>query len=747
MLKRLTALLLCLIMCVPIFAGCAIEADTNAPKEENSDKGAYITMYLTDEIYSFDPAYAFYNEEAESIVSLLFTRLFSISEKGKLQYELAKSYKFAENEKTNEYTLTIKLRQTWWSDKTQVTADDVVFAWKRLLNPENSFSAAALLYDIKNARAVKEGDCSIDDLGVYALNDTTLEIVFERPIDYEAFLLNLTSLALAPLREDYVSKTDDWAKKPGTMVTSGAFKLGMPYINTVDDAEKTYYDKNAYQMVEGELAYNPKDYPEGKYLRFALERNAYYYRDPEDDDIKLTKQVTPYRIIVDCSYSDAQLKEAYENGEIFFIGDIPVSLRSDSEFIKKADIKDGLSTASIYLNQQALIKNKSTGEDVALFADANVRKALSAALDRVAIADALVFADPATGIVPTGVYNSGTSGSFRNTAGDLLADLGDAASYLSAAGVKASDYAFDLMVNPNDDEMMVIATMAAEAWNALGFAVTVVERGTVINNDYYAPTESAPVDIADELYLENLIYRDYAAIVVDLCAYNQDAYSILAPFATLFSGVVDADMNLVSHYTGYANEDYDALMEAVYYLTYFDSISSADYASFANYASAEEFQTLLDACSAVYTQYGVKTSDVKNGRTTLLHEAEKILIEDMAIVPVVFNKTATLESKDISNVTSEFLKTYTDLFTAYDLQKVKLKNYKDYVINFEQIYSGKTFYVCSCGHQNEADALSSKKSYYLITECAKCGKALTTDDILGQYPFYLRKADAKSEEK
>ena len=109
MMKRLIALLLCLLMCVPMFAGCAIEFDEKNTKKEDDDKGAYITMYLTDEVYNFDPALAFNNEEAESIVSLLFTRLFSLDKNGKLQYELAKSYTTAENEKTNEYTLTIKL--------------------------------------------------------------------------------------------------------------------------------------------------------------------------------------------------------------------------------------------------------------------------------------------------------------------------------------------------------------------------------------------------------------------------------------------------------------------------------------------------------------------------------------------------------------------------------------------------------------------------------------------------------------
>lgn len=746
MMKRLIALLLCLLMCVSVFAGCTAEGE-----DEDEDKGAYITMYLTNEIYNFDPALAYNNDDAESIVSLLFTRLFSLDNKGKLQYELAKSYTTAENEKTNEYTLTITLRETWWSDKTRVTADDVVFAWKRLLDPENSFAAAALLYDIKNARAVKEGDVSIDDLGVYALNDTTLEIVFERPIDYDAFLLNLTSLALAPLREDYASKGDDWAKKPSTMVTSGAFKLGKLYINLEADAMSTKYYKQfldprclQYNTDTGEYtpAVATKKYYEGKYLAFALERNAFYYRNPDEaEDIKIDKEVKPYRIIVDCSYSDAQLKKAYQNGEIFFIGDIPVSLRGDSEFIKDAIIQDGLSTASLFLNQNAMIKNKSTGEEVALFANADVRKALSLALDRTAVANALVFADAATGIVPTGVYNQGLSGSFRSTVGDLIstsADTSAASAALSAAGVKASDYAFELTVNPNDDELVVVATMAAEAWNALGFEVTIKERGTIINNDWYIPTGSIPADIADELYYEDYINRDYQAIAIDFCAYNQDAYGMLAPFATLFSGITDTEMNLTSGFTGYANEEYNALMEAVFYLTYFDKITSADFASFANYASAEEFQAVLDSCSAVYEKYGVKTSDVAGGRAILLNEAEKILVEDMAVVPVVFNKTATLTRDEISKIS-------TDMFAAYDMQNVKMKDYEAYVENYEKVYAFKTFYHCSCGHDNEADSMSYSDKEYLVKECSKCGKALTTDNIVGLYPFYLRMADAAAE--
>ena len=51
--KRILALLLCAIMLIPCFSGCS-------EKLEQGDLGAYITMYLTDKIYDFDPANAYY---------------------------------------------------------------------------------------------------------------------------------------------------------------------------------------------------------------------------------------------------------------------------------------------------------------------------------------------------------------------------------------------------------------------------------------------------------------------------------------------------------------------------------------------------------------------------------------------------------------------------------------------------------------------------------------------------------------
>ena len=162
MLKRIIALLLCAFMLIPFLASCS--------KKDEDDVGAYITMYLTDDVFDFDPANAYYNKDALNVVSLLFDTLFTLNEKGKVKNSLAQSYVIKENPTRGEYTMEITLNETCWSNGTLVSADDVVFAWKRLVRHTNDFAAASLLYDIKNARAVKEGDVSIDDLGVEALS-------------------------------------------------------------------------------------------------------------------------------------------------------------------------------------------------------------------------------------------------------------------------------------------------------------------------------------------------------------------------------------------------------------------------------------------------------------------------------------------------------------------------------------------------------------------------------------------------
>ena len=525
--KRVIALLLCLLMCMTALLGCSerIKADADV-------KGAYITMFLTDEVYNFDPALAYMNEEAESIVSLLFARLFYLDADGKLKKDLATEYEINEDDKTKEYTMTITIRDAWWSDKIQLTADDVVYAWKRILNSENAFACASLLFDLKNARAVKAGNCSVDDLGVCALNDNTLQITFEKPIDYDQFLINLTSLALVPLREDYVSKSDDWAKKPGTMVTSGPFKLSKTKF--AEDEKITYKDINGTND-NGEPFEDYRNQKKATYSILVLERNACYLRDPQEKDLDLNESVEPYRIIIYCAKSAEDLLAAFNGGvvntidvdglpettediydvcgDLFYMGSIPLALRTNAELMDKAKITNALSTMSFYLNENVLIKNQSTKEEVALFANADVRLALSLALDRNTIAETLVLADAATGLVPEDIFNKGNKGSFRKEGGDLISTSASATAAqeaLARAGVGTLDLIDNDDVAPSNINRQIIAlhsTVGMPKVDAAAARVKDINPSCIVNchQRFVLPENLSEFDLASYDYIVDAI--------------------------------------------------------------------------------------------------------------------------------------------------------------------------------------------------------------------------------------------------
>ena len=612
--KRLLALLLCLVMLISCLAACGSSEDDPNKKEdeeeENVDKGAYIKMYLADEVFDFDPMYVFNNESAVKIMSLIYEPLFTLTANGKVEKALVNSYKIFRDQNSEEYKMTINLKKTFWSDGTPVFADDIVYSWKRILEVESKSDAAYLLYDIKNARAVKEGEMSIDDLGIYAVDDLVLEITFEGDIDYDQFLRNLTSYALVPLREDIVSRNDDWSKKPATITCSGPFTLRS--VSYEDD------DKG-----------------------LTLERNQYYMRDRSKND--LLKFVTPYRLIVDYTKDDQGIMDAFAAGEIFYVGEIPLSVRAS--YKDQAEISDALSTHVYYLNQNAVIDDGTLQEVEAkdeagnpildennkpvmvweggekLFANAAVREALSLAIDRQAIADAVVFAKAATALVPpAAMENYDVKALYRANAKDLLAtsaDVATAKSKLSAAGIDAAE-------------------MVQAAWKSLGFNVNLDVTGVIVNDDINTATEEVAKDIRDDIFNEKLYGingQSFEVIAVDSFAVNGGAVSMLAPYAKQFAGqpmdMATLDYVISPHMTGYDSEEYNAILE--------------------------EYHATKDLAQ----------------KTALLQKAEELLMKDLPVIPVIYNQNAIMVSDDLSHVDPIFY------VPAY-FKKAKQKNYELY---------------------------------------------------------------------
>lgn len=568
MAKRILSLLLCVVLLAGTLAGCKT-------KTVEKDIGGYITMYLTDEIYDFDPANAYYNANLTNVLSLMFATLFRLTDSGNVEKYLVDSYQIFENKEANEYYMELKLKDTYWSVRDALTAEDVVFAWKRLVNSENNYAAAALLYDIKNARAVKEGDASIDDLGVEAVAQSIVKVTFEGPIDYDAFIRNLTSVATAPLLSRYVSANPyDWAKKPSSIATSGPFKLSkISYASITDENGKEIKVEDDYAMEkDGTVSGKTSKWATKKLQYFVLERNSYFDRDLKRDQVNAT--VTPYRLLVDCTKTADELLADYNDGKLFYIGSIPLSLRNNETVADQVEVSDALSTFVCYLNENQLIG------DEYLFANKEVRQALSMAIDREAIAQAVVYAKAADALVPYGVFEKGDSGEFRKSKSiqyklSTTAQMSEAKNLLKNAGITPSNYSFSVKVAAYSTVHTTIVEKIVAAWNELGFKVTMDPITPIQNNDMLKEDDKEPTkDICDDLLVESIQRGTFDVVAFDACAMTADAYSVLANYAYAFSGgfYSDSDSGVYEakmHVTGYNSVDYNVLMESIYYLPYF----------------------------------------------------------------------------------------------------------------------------------------------------------------------------------
>lgn len=111
-----------------------------------------------------------------------------------------------------------------WSNGTPVTAHDFVFAWQTALNPDTASQYAFILFPIKNATGINEGEIDPGELGAKAIDDHTLEIELEQPTAY--FLKLLAFPTYYPINEEFYSSTDGgYGAEAHTLIYNGPFKI------------------------------------------------------------------------------------------------------------------------------------------------------------------------------------------------------------------------------------------------------------------------------------------------------------------------------------------------------------------------------------------------------------------------------------------------------------------------------------------------------------------------------------------
>ena len=207
--------------------------------EELAANQAY-SYWMLDAVKSLDPDLATSVEDSDVIKSL-FEGLYNETTDGSLEPGVALEHTISQD----LTTYTFKLRpDAKWSNGEPVVAGDFVYGWQRLVDPATASEYAWYmeLMQVVNAAEITAGTKPVTDLGVTAIDDSTLEVKILAPLPY--FPKMLTHSSTFPIPRATVEKFGaDWTK-PENIVGNGAYILKQHILGEKVVVEKspTYWD-------------------------------------------------------------------------------------------------------------------------------------------------------------------------------------------------------------------------------------------------------------------------------------------------------------------------------------------------------------------------------------------------------------------------------------------------------------------------------------------------------------------------
>ena len=458
-----------------------------------------------------------------------FECLLAVDQNGQLAPGQAESWETSEDGLTWTFHLRDGLK---WSDGSDLTANDFVYSWKRVCDPMVAAPyAETVLSMVEGYDKAIEGD--LDALQVVATDNNTLVVTLSAPCSYFGSLAAFATLS--PVQQATVEANGDaWATKAETYISNGPF-----YVS---------------------------DWVPGSYIM--MTKNPYYWNA---DAIKLDG--IKWNLIEDSNAAYS----AYQTGEVLMIKDVPTeeipSLKENADFYVDPII------GTYYLSMNI---------DREPFNNADVRKALSLAIDRDYVANTLMQGtySPAGNFMGPGWIDTDGKQFKDNANGgkeyidttNYEADLEEAKQLLADAGYPNGEGFPTITYSTNDvGYHKVVAEYLQQAWAELGIdlQVDIVEWASFTpmrrNGDYDVARNGWVGDYSDPSNMLDLFYST--------------------------NGNNDGKFN---------NADYDAAMELS--------------------------RTTLDAAE----------------RSTALHNAEDILMEEAGCIPVAYYNDFWLQSDKIT---------------------------------------------------------------------------------------------------
>lgn len=458
-----------------------------------------------------------------------FECLLTVDQDGQLAPGQAETWETSEDGLTWTFHLRDGLK---WSDGSDLTANDFVYSWKRVCDPNVAAPyAETVLGMVEGYDKAIEGD--LDALQVKAEDDNTLVVTLSSPCTYFGSLAAFATLS--PVQEATIEANGDgWATSAETYISNGSFYVSewVPGSHILMSKNPNYWNADAIKL-DG--------------IKFNLIEDA------------------------NASYS------AYQTGEVLMIKDVPTeeipSLEGNDDYYVDPII--GTYYLSLNLNREP-------------FTDKNVRKALSLAIDRDYVANTLMQGtySPASNFMGPGWIDTDGTEFMENANGgqpyidinDHEGNLEEAKKLLKEAGYENGEGLPSITYSTNDSGYhKVVAEYLQEAWAELGvdLNVDIVEWASFTpmrrNGDYDASRNGWVGDYSDPSNMLDLLYST--------------------------NGNNDGKFN---------NADYDAAMELS--------------------------RTTLDPVE----------------RSKALHQAEDILMEETACIPVAYYNDFWLQSDKIT---------------------------------------------------------------------------------------------------
>ena len=393
-----------------------------------------------------------------------FECLLTNDENGQIAPGAAESWEVSKDGKTYTFKLRDGLK---WSDGTPLTAEDFVYSWQRVCDPNVAAPyAETVLSMVEGYDDAIAGD--IEKLNVEAPDDQTFVVHLKDACPYFESLAAFATLS--PVQKATIEANGDaWATDASTYVSNGPFYI-------------TEWVPSSYIL---------------------MEKNPNYW---DAENVKLDG--IKFNLIEDANAA----YNAYNAGEIAMIKDVPTeeipSLKDRDDFF----VEPIIGTYYVSMNTE---KEPFTNKDV--------RKALSLAIDRDYLANTLMQGtySPAGNFVGPGwadingtefVENSNGGEEFISTT-DYEADLEEAKKLLADAGYPNGEGLPKITYTTNDSGYhKAVAEYLQQAWKELGIDmdVDIVEWASFTpmrrNGDYEVARNGWVGDYTDPSNILDLLY-------------------------------------------------------------------------------------------------------------------------------------------------------------------------------------------------------------------------------------------------